>query len=100
MPHRPHAKPAITGACQLFRFSFGGMDPRKRINFIKNIATIAAKGPIIAKLIKMLLILNEIAVSKRGGLTIPISVAEKLAAIDEIARAATAFIEKCLKTVS
>ena len=77
-----------------------GMVPRKSTSFIKIIATIAANGPIIPKLMIMSPISNGIAVSKSGGLTIPISVAEKLAAIDEIARAATAFIEKCLKTVS
>ena len=76
------------------------MVPKKSTSFINKIAIIAANGPIIPKLIIISLISKEIAVSNRGGLTIPISVAEKLAAIDEMARAATAFIEKCLKTVS
>jgi len=70
------------------------------INFIKHIAIMAAKGPIRAKLVNISLISNVIADNRRGGLTIPISFAKKFAAIDEIAKAATAFIEKCLKTVS
>ena len=66
----------------------------------KDIQEVVASGPIIPKLTRISLISKGIALSKSGGLTIPISDAEKLAAIDEIARAATAFIEKCLNTVS
>ena len=100
IPHKPQANPAMTGACQVSIFIFDGMEPKNSINFIKIIATTAAKGPISARLTKISLISNGTADNRRGGLTIPISVAEKLAAIEEIASAATAFIEKCRNTVS
>ena len=100
IPHIPQANPAIIGACQFLILILAGIVPVNRTNFIKSIATIAANGPIIPRLIIISPISKGIAVSRSGGLTIPISVAEKLAAIDEIASAATAFIEKCLKTVS
>ena len=100
IPHNPQANPAISGACQGCNFIFDGIVPKKTINFIKHIAIMAAKGPIRAKLVNISLISNVIADNRRGGLTIPISFAKKFAAIDEIAKAATALIEKCLKTVS
>ena len=86
IPHIPQANPAIIGACQFFIFILVGIVPVKSTNFIKKIATIAANGPIIPKLIIMSPISKGIAVSRSGGLTIPISVAEKLAAIEEIAK--------------
>ena len=55
-----------------------GIVPVKSTSFIKRIATIAANGPIIPRLIIMSPISKGIAVSRSGGLTIPISVAEKL----------------------
>ena len=78
IPHIPQENPAITGACQLFILILAGIVPRKITSFIKRIATIAANGPIITKLIMISLISKGIAVSKEEDL-IPISVAEKLA---------------------
>ena len=67
---------------------------------IKTIATIAAIGPINVKLGNTSLISNGICSKSNEGLIKLISEAAKLAAIDEIAKAVTAFIEKCLNTVS